>query len=63
MISREGTIPLYSRAKIIVGCKLSPRYIDGSEYKHGKLLLLGYDEGKYYQIEEGRQIPVHRFIK
>ncbi len=29
-------------------------YIDGSVYKHGKLLLLGYDEGtgKYYQVEE-----------
>ncbi len=29
-------------------------YIDGSVYKHGKLLLLAYDEndGKYYQVEK-----------
>ena len=35
-------------------------YIDGSVYKEGKLLLLGYDEseGKYYQIEDGRMVPV-----
>lgn len=35
-------------------------YIDGSIYKGGKLLLLGYDEneGKYYQIECGKKIPV-----
>ena len=37
-------------------------YIDGSVYKHGKLLLLGYDEN-YYQIENGRQIPVRKYDK
>ncbi|MBQ8983616.1 MAG: metallophosphoesterase [Lachnospiraceae bacterium] len=37
-------------------------YIDGSVYKHGKLLLLGYDD-TYYQIEEGRQIPVKPYEK
>lgn len=33
-------------------------YIDGSVYKGGKLLLLGYDEkeDQYYQIENGRKI-------
>lgn len=38
-------------------------YIDGSVYKQGKLLLLGYDEKskKYYQIEKGKKIPVKRF--
>ena len=40
-------------------------YIDGSVYKGGKLLLLAYDEGKdkYYQIENGRKIPVKKFYK
>ena len=37
-------------------------YIDGSVYKHGKLLLLAYDEEdeKYYQIEGDRSIPVKK---
>lgn len=40
-------------------------YIDGSVYKGGKLLLLAYDEenGKYYQVENGRMIPVRPFDK
>ena len=40
-------------------------YIDGSVYKHGKLLLLAYDEEeeKYYQIEQGRRLPVKKFEK
>ncbi len=43
---------------------MSHYYIDGSVYKHhGKLLLLAYDEhdGKYYQIENGKMIPVRPF--
>lgn len=38
-------------------------YIDGSVYKHGKLLLLGYDEenDKYYQVEKNKMIPVKKF--
>lgn len=38
-------------------------YIDGSVYKHGKLLLLGYDEenDKYYQVENNKMIPVKKF--
>ena len=38
-------------------------YIDGSVYKHGKLLLLGCDEknNRYYQIENSKQIPVKKF--
>ena len=38
-------------------------YIDGSVYKHGKLLLLSYDEDqkKYYQAEPGRMIPVEKW--
>ena len=38
-------------------------YIDGPVYKGGKLLLLGYDEndGKYYQIESNRRIPVRKY--
>ena len=38
-------------------------YIDGSVYKGGKLLLLGYVEsdGKYYQIESDRRIPVRKY--
>lgn len=38
-------------------------YIDGSVYKGGKLLLLGYDEsdGKYYQIENGKKVPVKKY--
>lgn len=38
-------------------------YIDGSVYKHGKLLLLGYDEesDKYYQVEKSKMIPVKKF--
>ncbi len=38
-------------------------YIDGSVYKNGKLLLLGYDEDndKYYQVEKDRMIPVKKF--
>lgn len=37
-------------------------YIDGSVYKGGKLLLLCYEEteGRYYQIEGGRKIPVKK---
>lgn len=37
-------------------------YIDGSVYKGGKLLLLGYDEdtGKYYQVEKNKRIPVKK---
>jgi serine/threonine protein phosphatase 1 len=40
-------------------------YIDGSVYKHGKLLLLAYDEeeNNYYQIEQGKRIPVRKFDK
>ena len=32
-------------------------YIDGSVYKNGKLLLLGYDEenNKYYQVEKNKK--------
>lgn len=38
-------------------------YIDGSIYKGGKLLLLGYDEKKeqYYQIEDGRKRKCRAF--
>ena len=38
-------------------------YVDGSVYKGGKLLLLGYDEndGKYYQIERDKKILVKKF--
>lgn len=37
-------------------------YIDGSVYKGGKLLVLGYDEdtGKYYQVEKDKMIPVKK---
>ncbi len=40
-------------------------FIDGSVYKHGKLLLLAYDEekGKYYQVENGKMILVKPFSK
>lgn len=40
-------------------------YIDGSVYKGGKLLLLAYDEenGKYYQVENGKMIPVRTIDK
>lgn len=40
-------------------------YIDGSVYKGGKLLLLAYDEkdGKYYQVENKKMIPVRPFSK
>ena len=40
-------------------------FIDGSVYKGGKLLLLAYDEenGKYYQMENGKMIPVRPFNK
>ena len=40
-------------------------YIDGSVYKGGKLLLLAYDEenGKYYQVENDKMIPVRPFDK
>ena len=40
-------------------------YIDGSVYKGGKLLLLAYDEenGKYYQVENSKMIPVRPFDK
>lgn len=40
-------------------------YIDGSVYKGGKLLLLAYDEenGKYYQVENRKMIPVRTFDK
>lgn len=39
--------------------------IDGSVYKGGKLILLAYDEGedKYYQMENGRKIPIKKFYK
>ncbi len=41
---------------------ISHYYIDGSVYKHGKLLLLGYDEGteKYYQVEERGYELLHK---
>ena len=40
-------------------------YIDGSVYKGGKLLLLAYDEkdGTYYQVENGKMIPVRPFSR
>ncbi len=40
-------------------------YIDGSVYNGGKLLLLAYDEetGEYYQVENGRMLPVRPFGK
>ena len=40
-------------------------YIDGSVYKGGKLLLFAYDEenGKYYQVENSKMIPVRPFDK
>lgn len=40
-------------------------YIDGSVYNGGKLLLLAYDEenGKYYQIENGKMMLVRIFNK
>lgn len=40
-------------------------FVDGSVYKGGKLILLAYDEDedKYYQIENGRKIPVKKFFK
>ena len=40
-------------------------YIDGSVYKHGKLLLLAYDEEKekYYQIEKGKKILVRKYVE
>lgn len=40
-------------------------YIDGSVYKSGKLLLLAYDEkdGKYYQVENKKMIPVRPFSR
>ena len=40
-------------------------YIDGSVYKHGKLLLMGYDEktDKYYQIEKDSKVPVRKFFR
>lgn len=40
-------------------------YIDGSVYKGGKLLLLAYDEetDQYYQVENGKMIPVRPFAK
>ena len=35
-------------------------YIDGSVYKHGKLILFAYDEAedKYWQIEGERRVPI-----
>lgn len=38
-------------------------YIDGSVYKHGRLLLLGYDEidKKYYQIEKRGKFEVEKY--
>ncbi len=38
-------------------------YIDGSVYRHGKLLLLAYDEdtGAYYQAEPGGLVPVRKY--
>lgn len=38
-------------------------YIDGSVYRNGKLLLLGYDEDNeaYYQVEKTRMIPIKKF--
>lgn len=40
-------------------------YIDGSVYKGGKLLLLAFDEkdGKYYQVENGKKIPIKPFCE
>lgn len=40
-------------------------YIDGSVYNGGKQLLLAYDEenGKYYQVENGKMLPVRPFDK
>ncbi|MCR5511097.1 MAG: metallophosphoesterase [Lachnospiraceae bacterium] len=40
-------------------------YIDGSVYKHGRLLLLGYDEtdGKYYQIEKHGRFEIKEYGK
>ena len=40
-------------------------YIDGSVYKGGKLLLLVYDEetDHYYQVENGKMIPVRPFAR
>ena len=40
-------------------------YVDGSFYKGGKLLLLAYDEenGKYYQVENGKMLLVRPFDK
>jgi len=37
-------------------------YIDGSVYKHGKLLLLKYDEGsgKYYQVEKHGEFEIRQ---
>ncbi len=44
---------------------LSHYYIDGSVYKHGKLLLMTYDEEerKYFQVEIGKKIPIRIFDK
>ena len=38
-------------------------YIDGSVYKHGKLLLLVYDDNDkcYYQMDSGRKNKVRKF--
>ena len=40
-------------------------YIDGSVYKHGKLLLFAYDESNnhYYQIERGRKVHIKKYDK
>lgn len=37
-------------------------YIDGSVYKHGKLLLMGYDEreDKYYQVEKNKSWEIRK---
>lgn len=56
-----GEVKIYSLEEFENG--ESHYYIDGSVYKGGKLLLLGYDEsdGKYYQIESDRKIPVRKY--
>ena len=40
-------------------------YIDGSVYKHGKLILMCYDEedGRYYEVKNGKKVLVKKFEK
>ena len=44
---------------------MSHYYIDGSVYKHGKLLLMVYDEEdrKYYQVENGKKLLIKPFSR